>query len=201
MTQNSWNSSKPVGIASGGTNSSTMTDTGGGIYFDGSSLVTTPGAYVFVDSVTGSNQTSLEIVHDFSTTDYVYKFNLIGIQPITNNTVINMRRSTNGGSSWITTSYHNAWNGISSDTNTYTSTGSTDTSIKLSGNGVSSSYFLCGELTLRYTFLQGRTTYWDEGMNLVTFAGSSEFIGNAVQFLAASGNISGTVELYRALRA
>ncbi len=128
-TNNATDTSNPVSIAQGGTNASSMTNTNGVNYYDGSAIVTTTvgtagqvltsngpgvaptfqsggggsGGLVFLDSQTASSSATIDFTSIISGTYDVYQIFFSAVVPATNTAVLRMLNSTDNGATWHTT--------------------------------------------------------------------------------------------------
>ena len=128
-TNNATDTSNPVAISQGGTNASSMVNTDGVVYYDGTRLVTTTvgtatqiltsngsgvaptfqaggsgsSGLVFLASQTASNSSSLSFTSVITGTYDVYQIVYSGVVPVVNTDTLYMAVSTNNGSTYNTT--------------------------------------------------------------------------------------------------
>ena len=129
-----------------------------------------------------------------------------GVVPATNNQILEMQVSTNGGSSYINSGYTTGFNHFPYNSSTITNANST-TYVILSGSVANTANLGASGTLFCYNFKNGNTQAYSGTANY-NAAGTATigFIGgvgpgtspvNALQFLFASGNIStGTISVY-----
>lgn len=205
MTQNNWNSPLPVPIASGGTNASSMSNTDGTVYYDGTSLATTPANDIFVDSVIASSSSTVEFL--FTPSNYFWKFIITDLSPVTNGQILRMRITTDGGATWYSGgTYNYIWKGYNSvgTETTENSAGTTSFALQSIGQINTHGGYLELKFTPGMTYFYGIGTIVDTGLNTVSLRGSGwtgTGVGiNGIQFFYPSGNIRvGNFYLYKSL--
>jgi hypothetical protein len=173
------------------------------------------GSFTLVEEHTASGSADLEFVSCISSTYDDYQVELVSLVPATNNNDFWLQFSTNGGSTWDSTSgnYGTAiwtWiavqglpNGSSSDTKILLSQGASQVDSTATYGGLSGSFKIYNPLSSNYVRVIGHTSS-ENSADLIydlgtIHAGSyrSGTAANAFRVLAASGNIaSGTVRCY-----
>lgn len=225
----------PIPIIEGGTNASTMTTTDGVVYYDGSKLVTTSagtstqvltsngagmaptyqassgstGAIVFISSQTASNSASLTFTSGITSTYNAYMLIITEIVPATGGSFLNLRISSNGGSSYVATNYRSGVNYNNYATSAATNTNNT-TYIHLSGPvdasnaGTSGTHYLFNLTAGTLPITHGNATSINSGnanLNIMGGNYTSTITINALQVRFSSGNIaSGMASLYGILQ-
>jgi hypothetical protein len=170
----------------------------------------------FISSQTASNSASLSFTSGLTSTYKAYKFVFSNIHPRTNDTNFSMQFSTNGGSTYATTTTSTAFRTYHEESDAGTALGydtgadsaqTTSFFNLMRGLGNVSDESFSGTMTL---FNPASTTYVkhfisQQQSNAHFDASQSYFIAgyanttsavNAVQFKMDSGNIDGTIYLY-----
>lgn len=170
------------------------------------------GAWTLISTATASNSASLEFT-SLSSTYQIYKFFITDLQPITDNTFLYLRTSTDNGSTWDSTSGDYAWALNRSTTSASPQQSLTATAITLISNnngygvGTGANEFVNAEITLynpagtNYTFVSFVTSYVNAsgtiGTNMGVGVRKSAADVDGIQFLMSSGNIStGIIKMY-----
>lgn len=186
---------------------------GTGLTLSGGSLsVTTPAATTLISTTTVSSAAQLGITSGIDASYDEYEIHLVNLRPDTNATALRLQVSTDGGSTWKSTSYavslisYNSTGGSSSDASaaatfipvvltaaafpSNSSTGGWCGLIRFWPNGSATrKQFLINGTYL----LSGAVEFgWVQGMG--TWGGGNDAV-NAVRFVAASGNVTGTARL------
>lgn len=167
------------------------------------------GGLVLLSSQTASTSSSLDFTSIITSTYDDYLFKLINILPATDGTTILMQMSTDGGSTYASTSYTN-WQ-FRFDAGSSGTGGSATNGIALgetNGIGSSAAFGLVGTVELfspgsssLHKAVEGSVLFRNSGGTRIkhTLGGAyeSNTAVNAIRFLAASGNItSGTIRCY-----
>jgi hypothetical protein len=169
------------------------------------------GAMVLLETETASSSATLEFTTAITSTYDSYVFDFVNVLPATDNVTFHMRVSTDGGSSWLSTSIYQYANFIhkSSSSGAGGSTGTT--SFNLLFNNVDADTAkpgVVGKLDLYAPgssvnkFLKGQFAHYGENSGAflgAMFAGwvATTSAINAVQFYFSSGNIaSGVIRCY-----
>lgn len=203
------------------TNTNAVTGTGaittGGIIFTNtSSLINTTTQSIrktfaysnlqLIQTQTASNSANLSFTTGISSLYGTYLFVLTNIVPVTNNTVLQLQVSIDGGSTYVSTGYQsgnnkNAYNSatLANSNSTsffFTSPGIDNTAVA----GVSGEVFLYGISSAGYKSLTGSLVLLEGGNVQMINAGGMQTTAslvNAFQWTMASGNIStGTISLF-----
>jgi hypothetical protein len=167
------------------------------------------GSLVLLETQTASSSAQLDFTASITSTYDDYIFKLVNIIPATDGTTILMRMSTDGGSSYASTSYTN-WQ-VRFDSGSSGVGGSATNAVALAeGNGIgnASAFGLVGTVELFapgsssvHKAVEGSVVFRSAAGTRIkhTFGGAyeSNTAVNAVRFLAASGNItSGIIRCY-----
>lgn len=169
------------------------------------------GAIVFLEEKTASSSAQLDFSASISATYDLYQFEFIDVKPATNNDNFYMRVSTNGGSSFLTTTIYQhtsfLWRA-----GAHGNGGATDAQLNLTFNGISTNASypgVCGtlkfynplgttyrkHLTGQFSFFGEVPAYLEGSVLMGTIETTSAV--NAVRFYFSSGNIaSGTIRCY-----
>jgi hypothetical protein len=172
----------------------------------------TSGALVLLEQYTASSSTSLDFTNCISSTYDTYEIHLVGVVPASGGVTLDVRYSTNGGSSYDSTAIYdeNEWrfaNGVGSGGGG--SSGGTSIPLGRSDTlSASTNYGLHGKLTLhvlnnasKYPTLFGALSFFSNGSALTEHVTNAVYKSttsiNAIRFLMSSGNIaSGTIRCY-----
>lgn len=186
-------------------------------YLDGTGNYSVPagsggsGALVLLEQHTASSSTSLNFTACLSSTYDEYAIEFVGVVPATNAAVLILRFSTDGGSTYDSTSGHYGWSTLGFSSASSGVNGSqSDTSIQFRAGittGVAASGSLSGALKLAiasslYTRAWGTLSFiGDTGFPAEGFVLSGAYLQttapNAFQVLMSTGNIaSGIVRVY-----
>lgn len=170
---------------------------------------TTPAGYrILLQSQTASSSATLDFVTGFSSSysSYIMEFQLV--KPGTDNQILQLQFSIDGGVSWIATnSYLYVQQGLNSASTATTSLSGSGNPCNLISIGSSTTGGVQGEMQLwavsQVSQSKGtmHTTFQDAGTNLVNCQGSvflnSGAVINGIRIFFASGNIaSGTIRLF-----
>lgn len=167
------------------------------------------GALVLLEQHTASNSASLDFTTAISTTYDEYLIELLNIVPATDGTVLWMRMSTDGGSTYNSGANYSyeQWLWRAAATSAAGNTGQTKIICTIALDG-STSWGAVGRLALFspghttcFKQVQGKLSYFENGnfriSNELHGAFESATAVNAFQFLFSSGNIaSGTIRVY-----
>jgi hypothetical protein len=174
VTQNSIDSNIPIEISKGGTNATSMTNTDGVCYFDGTSIVTTAagtagqiltsngagiaptfqatvtGSLVLINTLTASNSATLVFDSSMLTGAYKnYVFKMNGIIPVTDATTLNMVVSVDNGATYKGAgTYQSGVPYISWNGTTWSNSNTNNSSYLSPATGLSATYAYLGEITL-----------------------------------------------------
>ena len=219
-TNNATNTSKPVAISQGGSNASSMANTDGVVYYDGTLLNTTTvgtagqvltsngagmaptfqaagagnGGLVHLGTFTASNSSSVDIIGVMSSTYTNYQIFYNNVVPVTNNAVLRMRYGS--GASFSATGYNAGCKYAAANSNSFSIiTDGLQTYIPLT-NTVSNSAGH-GASGFIYIYCVGAGLI-PTCSGLSTWSGFTGWTGdgpshsgiNSVQFLMSTGNMS-----------
>lgn len=174
-----------------------------------------PSALVFLQAQSASANTSVDFTSGFSSTYDEYVFDLIGVYPSTAESVITMRVSEDGGSSYHATNYfeaHHGWiigvtNGLGNGGNAVTAHNFHGAGITVGPNNTAADA-LTGQarllLTTTRAVIQSNAGWKNANATAANQLGimnawsqrATTARVNAVRFLAASGNINGKILMY-----
>lgn len=222
-TQNSWNSNIPVEISKGGTNATSMTNTDGVVYYDGTKLETTAvgtagqaltsngsgaaptfqdspvsSSWVKLSSITASSSASVEFTSLISSTykNYVVIFSNIS----SSGSDLNMSISSNNGTSYSSTNYQAGLLYAGYTSATFSSNNSTSM-FKLATGLTVSGVYGNGIVWLNNFGFSAKPcihgTGWATKGQLLLFGGENTTAAtyDAIKFYSA-GTITGTFTLY-----
>ena len=171
------------------------------------------GALVLLEQHTASSSATLDFTTAITSTYDEYMIEMLNLVPATNAVDLRLEVSTDGGSTWDTTSGHYSWEALRSNTSGAVSSGSTsDIAICLSANtldhvqndanngGVHGSFRLIAPGSAIYKYLFGNVSLYYGSSWVTAFIGGRYLqtaAVNALRFLFSSGNIaSGTIRVY-----
>ena len=171
------------------------------------------GALVLLEQHTASSSATLDFTTAISSTYDDYLIEVLNVLPVTNTVDLVMEVSTDGGSTWDTTSGHYSWEAMRSNTSGSSSSGSTSASgITVSANttdhvqndanngGVHGSFRLIAPGSAIYKYLFGNVSLYYGSAWVTAFIGGRYLqtaAVNALRFLFSSGDIaSGTIRVY-----
>lgn len=164
--------------------------------------------YVLITTLTASNSASLIVTTGFSSAYSQYMIVVNNIIPATNNAILQMQYSTDGGSTYITTLNSSACIVAAYNANTYTTAATNNTSVSLSnaisntgGNaeGVNGIHFqgYVGSNTTQQLMGLFVSSAAGMGMSCASYGPNTALNANTIKFFMSSGNItSGTIYLY-----
>lgn len=221
VTKNSIDSNIPIEVAKGGTNATSMANTDGVCYFDGTGVATTAvgtagqiltsngaavaptyqnPAWVKLASTSGSGGASIEFKSLISSTYKTYVAIIENLKTAAGST-LNMTISTDNGASYVATTYTSGNWYLSYNSATVNNQNTTSAFQLFTGAdntyGTSGTLWLYGFGYSAIPHIQGEfhvvNTYWQKAGGANTTAGTY----NAIKFAFQAGNIdSGTITLY-----
>ena len=177
----------------------------------GKAIVETGNAPVLIETQTASNDATIEFTTGINSTYASYEIRFTDVVGATNGAAIYMRTSSDGGSSFDSSSGNYEYSGWRSTGVTLEGIGtsSSNTTVITSGNSNNAGFHASGVITLYnpsnssvYTGFTAQSVFWDSGTSTIRsvgIAGARQDAADvdAIQFLMATGNItSGTFKLY-----
>ena len=171
------------------------------------------GGLVLLEQHTASSSATLDFTTAITSTHDMYEIALLNVLPASDGVDLNMVVSTDGGSTWDTTSGHYSWEAARAGSNAggaYSGTTSasaiimqanTIEHVRNTGGGFSGQFRLYDPMNSSlYKFIEGTgVLYYNPGWIVVSVGGQylQTTAVNAIRFLFSSGNIaSGTIRMY-----
>lgn len=169
------------------------------------------GALVLLEQHTASSSASLDFTTAFTSTYDEYMVDLLGVVPATNNVDLRCSLSSDGGSTWNSTSnYYSARSGVLNDGTTSNVTNGNPTTFWVFGTALANTASRGVNASMRLT--SPLSTTYDKGfLGQIGFTNQSNLVAgtlsclltvggtafNAMRFIMSSGNISaGIIRIY-----